>query len=85
MKSRVIDNTIGHVFDVQFDDINNDGKIDLLVTSNGLSNTGVYVYEIPADFRYLSHQLSNKRCFLSCKKDALYEDINRSRGSTEHQ
>ncbi|XP_063408011.1 uncharacterized protein LOC134691412 [Mytilus trossulus] len=51
IKSRVIEEHIGHVFDVQIDDVNNDGKSDLLVTSNGLSNTAVYVYEIPADFR----------------------------------
>ncbi|CAG2187640.1 unnamed protein product [Mytilus edulis] len=58
IKSRVIEEHIGHVFDVQIDDVNNDGKSDLLVTSNGLSNTAVYVYEIPADFRFIDSVLA---------------------------
>ncbi|XP_045177427.2 uncharacterized protein LOC123537655 [Mercenaria mercenaria] len=50
VKSRVIDATIGAVFEVKLDDVNNDGKVDLLVTNNG-NNGSVFVYEIPDDFR----------------------------------
>ncbi|XP_060080764.1 uncharacterized protein LOC132560132 [Ylistrum balloti] len=49
--SRIIDSSIGHVFDVQVADLNDDGRVDLLVTANGISQTGLYIYEIPTDFR----------------------------------
>ncbi|XP_060562491.1 uncharacterized protein LOC132722077 [Ruditapes philippinarum] len=50
VKSRIIDATIGAVFEVKLDDVNNDGRMDLLVTNNG-NNGSVFVYEIPDDFR----------------------------------
>ncbi|XP_052066574.1 uncharacterized protein LOC127706175 isoform X1 [Mytilus californianus] len=50
IKSRVIDNSIGNVFDVTVADLNNDGKPDLLVTNNGESGS-LYAYEVPSDFR----------------------------------
>ena len=53
IKSRVIEKNIGHVFDVDIGDVNNDGKPDLLVTVNGINNGAVYVYEIPDDFRWI--------------------------------
>ena len=46
----MIDTTIGAVFEVQLTDINNDGKVDLLVTNNG-NNGSLFAYEIPQDFR----------------------------------
>ncbi|XP_033729068.1 uncharacterized protein LOC117318160 isoform X1 [Pecten maximus] len=49
--SRIIESGIGHVFDVQVADMNGDGNADLLVTANGISQTGLYIYEIPSDFR----------------------------------
>ncbi|KAJ8298842.1 hypothetical protein KUTeg_022902 [Tegillarca granosa] len=50
IKSRVIDDTIGSVFEVQTEDLNSDGKVELLVTNNG-NNGSIFVYEIPNDFR----------------------------------
>ncbi|XP_045177255.2 uncharacterized protein LOC123537530 [Mercenaria mercenaria] len=50
IQSRVIDNTIGKVFEVDIADLNNDGKMDLLVTTNGHNGT-LLAYEIPDDFR----------------------------------
>ncbi|OPL32889.1 hypothetical protein AM593_02650, partial [Mytilus galloprovincialis] len=50
IKSRVIDNSIGNVFDVTVTDLNNDGKPDLLVTNNGEIGS-LYAYEVPTDFR----------------------------------
>jgi len=47
-----VESKIGHVFDVEVTDVNMDGHLDLLVTTNAISGAGVYVYEIPADFRY---------------------------------
>lgn len=48
---RVIDDTIGQPFDLQLEDIDNDGKIDLLVTAYDdallVRSGSVYVYEIP--------------------------------------
>lgn len=46
----MIDNSIGRVFDVELADLNNDGRVDLLVTTNG-NNGSLLVYEIPDDFR----------------------------------
>lgn len=51
VKSRIIDNTIGAVFDVIVNDIGNDGNLDLLVTTNDVTNGTVWAYEIPPDFR----------------------------------
>ncbi|KAK3103545.1 hypothetical protein FSP39_020030 [Pinctada imbricata] len=48
--SRTIDATPGAMFDVEICDVNNDGKLDLLTTSNG-NNGSVIIYEIPTDFR----------------------------------
>jgi hypothetical protein len=46
----IIDDTLGSAFDLDFDDINNDGKIDLLVTNHeGDKNAAVFGYEIPED------------------------------------
>lgn len=50
LQHRVIDNSIGKVFEVEVTDVNNDGKVDLLVTTNGNNGT-LLVYEIPDDFR----------------------------------
>jgi len=48
---RVIDDTIGQPFDLLLEDIDNDGKIDLLVTAYDdaflVKSGSVYVYEIP--------------------------------------
>ncbi|XP_060084562.1 uncharacterized protein LOC132563824 [Ylistrum balloti] len=48
--SRVIDNSIGGVFEVEVVDLNGDGKLDLLVSENGQIGA-LYGYEIPVDFR----------------------------------
>lgn len=48
--SRVVDNNAGALFDVEVNDLNGDGKQDLLVVSNG-NNGSVLAYEIPNDFR----------------------------------
>ncbi|XP_022340986.1 uncharacterized protein LOC111135300 [Crassostrea virginica] len=48
--SRTVDSTAGALFDVEINDINGDGKEDLLVVSNGM-NGSVLAYEIPNDFR----------------------------------
>ena len=50
LQHRVIDNTIGAVFEIEVTDVNNDGRDDLLVSTNGNNGT-VLVYEIPDDFR----------------------------------
>ncbi|CAG2213078.1 unnamed protein product [Mytilus edulis] len=50
IESRVIDNSIGNVFDVTVADLNNDGKSDLLVTNNGEIGS-LYAYEVPSVFR----------------------------------
>ena len=48
----MIDESIGAVFEVQLEGVNNDGRLDLLVTNNG-NNGSVFDYEIPYDFRYM--------------------------------
>lgn len=56
-----IDKTIGGVFDVQFIDVNGDGKKDILVTDHlGNGKGGVYAYEVPANVkdRWIRHDLS---------------------------
>ncbi|XP_067667929.1 uncharacterized protein [Haliotis asinina] len=51
IKSRVIDNTFGEVFDVQAVDLNGDGGLDLLVSGYGAQSANLYSFEIPNDFR----------------------------------
>ncbi|KAL8614216.1 hypothetical protein ACOMHN_026433 [Nucella lapillus] len=48
---RVIDNTIGDVFDVTVGDLNLDGTLDLMVTNNALKNASLFSYTVPSDFR----------------------------------
>lgn len=50
-KSRVIDDTIGPLFDIKLVDLNKDGRLDLLVTDHTDNQTlsGIYAYEIPDD------------------------------------
>lgn len=50
LQSRVIDDKVGRVFEVDIADLNNDGRPDLLVTTNGANGT-LLAYEIPDDFR----------------------------------
>ncbi|KAJ3285097.1 hypothetical protein HDU76_008186 [Blyttiomyces sp. JEL0837] len=49
----IIDSNIGHAFDVEIVDLNNDGKEDILVTNHqGTSDSpagSVYAYEVPSD------------------------------------
>ncbi|XP_055958615.1 uncharacterized protein LOC126830593 [Patella vulgata] len=51
IKSRVINNHIKAVFDVDVVDLDKDGKLDLLVTSNDAKSAAMYAFEIPSDFR----------------------------------
>jgi len=60
LTSRVIDDTIGSVFEVDIVDVNNDGRLDLLVTTNGANGT-LLAYEIPDDFRtgqFIKHTIA---------------------------
>ena len=41
----------GHFFDVVVDDVNRDGRLDLLVSINSEVYGSLVVYEIPDDFR----------------------------------
>lgn len=51
-KSRVIDDTIGAVFDLEAADLNSDGRLDLVVTNHEGKNKGaIYAYEIPRTFK----------------------------------
>lgn len=57
---------MGRVFEVEITDLNNDGRLDLLVTTNGANGT-LLAYEIPDDFRYkmmttLKRSLLSKHC-----------------------
>lgn len=53
IQMRVIDATVGQAFDLLVEDLNNDGRVDLLLTA--FNNTkdamtgNVLVYEIPDD------------------------------------
>ena len=49
IKHRVIDTE--RFFNLEFSDVNKDGRLDLLVTKNAQINGEVYAYEIPDDFR----------------------------------
>ena len=50
--SRVIDDTLGAPFDLDFYDLNNDGHQDLLVTNHQADpSASVFAYEIPADLK----------------------------------
>lgn len=60
IQKRVIDDSIGKVFEVDIADLNNDGRPDLLVTTNGNNGT-LHVYEIPDDFRtgkFIKHTIA---------------------------
>ena len=46
----MIDATIGSVFEIELVDLNNDGRQDLLVTTNGANGT-LLAFEVPDDFR----------------------------------
>jgi hypothetical protein len=67
VKNVLLDNTIGAAFDVEYVDINNDGKKDLLVTNHQGSGAApipaVCAYEIPADITdakgYVRHTLAD--------------------------
>jgi hypothetical protein len=49
---RAIDRELGSPFDLQLSDINNDGKLDLLVTNHeNTAKAGVFAYEIPENFQ----------------------------------
>ena len=49
---RVIDDQIGAAFDLSLEDLNNDGKLDLLVTNHrGDARASIFAYEIPTDFK----------------------------------
>ena len=55
--SRVIDDTLGAVFDLEIVDLNRDGQPELLATYHeGGGKGAVFTYEIPAD----PSQLSNR-------------------------
>merc|ERR1711963_1309723 len=51
VEKRVIDSSVGHVFDVSVTDLNSDGVLDLLVTNNAVKNASVFAYTVPTDFR----------------------------------
>ena len=49
---RVLDDSIGKPFDVAIEDINADGKVDLLVTNHeNNEDAGVFAYEIPDNLK----------------------------------
>ncbi|ESP02367.1 hypothetical protein LOTGIDRAFT_205101 [Lottia gigantea] len=63
VKRRVIDNHIKAVFDVKATDLDHDGKLDLLVTSNDAHDASMYIFEIPSDFRtgaFKKHVIATK-------------------------
>lgn len=51
IRKRVIDSTVGAVFDVEVTDLNQDGTLDLLVTNNAIKNASVFAFTVPSDFR----------------------------------
>ncbi|XP_070563363.1 uncharacterized protein [Ptychodera flava] len=50
IRHRVIDQDRGHYFDLVIDDLNNDGRLDLMVTVNKNWGGHVMAYEIPDNF-----------------------------------
>jgi len=65
IESRLIDANLpgdDHFFDVEIVDVNKDGRLDLLVTINSVTDGSLVVYEIPDDFRtgeYVQHVLAD--------------------------
>jgi len=65
VQSIVIDKSIGGVFNLQYIDVNGDGRKDLLVTNNRNDGKGgVYVYELPGDIfapgaKWTRHELAS--------------------------
>lgn len=65
VQSTVIDSSIGGVFNLQYIDVNGDGRKDLLVTNNRNDGKGgVYVYELPGDIyapgaKWTRHELAS--------------------------
>ncbi|KAH9488002.1 hypothetical protein Btru_066802 [Bulinus truncatus] len=51
VKSVKIDGTMGVPFDVLVTDVNGDGRLDIVATTNSDHNGTVLVYEVPDDFR----------------------------------
>ncbi len=51
MHYQVIDKGVKY-FDVEVHDVNNDGRLDLLVSINSEDDGSLVVYEIPDDFRW---------------------------------
>eukprot|EP00455_Lapot_gusevi_P009013 TRINITY_DN13_c0_g1_i5.p1 TRINITY_DN13_c0_g1~~TRINITY_DN13_c0_g1_i5.p1 ORF type:complete len:405 (-),score=164.36 TRINITY_DN13_c0_g1_i5:108-1322(-) len=53
LSTRVIDDTIGAAYNVALEDLNNDGKAELLVTNHMGDRTkaAMYAYEVPADLK----------------------------------
>lgn len=51
-KSRVIDASVGSAFDLSLNDLNGDGKLDLLVSNHEADEAAsIFAYEIPADYK----------------------------------
>jgi hypothetical protein len=50
LKSKIIDKNLGSAFDLEYVDLNLDGKKDLLVTNHEGKNGAVFAYEIPTNF-----------------------------------
>ncbi|KAI8784285.1 CAunnamed protein product [Biomphalaria glabrata] len=62
VKSRDIDVSMGAPFDVVIADVNGDGHLDILATTNSEHNGTVLVYEVPVDFRtgqFKRHRLAD--------------------------
>ncbi|XP_059179524.1 uncharacterized protein LOC131958472 [Physella acuta] len=62
IRSKVIDTPAGKPFDVVIADVNADGKLDIVATTNDEHNGTVLVYQVPADFRsgtYTRHLLTS--------------------------
>ncbi|NQD36609.1 VCBS repeat-containing protein [Permianibacter sp. IMCC34836] len=62
LKSRVLDSSLGAAFDVSIEDLNNDGRRDLLVTNheNQAAKAAVFAYEVPQEVKtgtFIRHTL----------------------------